>query len=333
MQTNFDAFVVFAHFESTGRLWFALGDGTVRLSLGSDILVMQSHQGAVLSACPHPSGSGLLTSGDDGRVVWSRLEGAQPVTTCLVDLPGQWIEPITASPISGLIAFSAGRNVHIRDHADPALERSFSLERTASGLAFDPKGRRLAVATYGGVSLWYPRVADQKSMWLRWAGSHIHVLWSPDGRFLLSSMQENQLHGWRLNDSRDMRMGGYPSKIHSLAFVDKGKMMLTSGAQGAVLWPFAGSNGPMNQEAIEIAYDASSLITRVAAAPGRPIVAGGRDNGEVWVTDLSTGHPVVLSPGSGSPVSALSFSPDGQSLAFGRENGEAQHLNLSVAGF
>lgn len=69
---------------------------------------------------------------------------------------------------------------------------------TVGGLAFDAKGQRLAVAHYGGVTVWAKEKRGWKSAALKWAGSHTGVTFSPDGRFLLSSMQENALHGWRL---------------------------------------------------------------------------------------------------------------------------------------
>ena len=56
------------------------------------------------------------------------------------------------------------------------------------------------------------------------------LVWSPDGKFLISSMQEAALHGWRIADAKDMRMGGYPSKVKSLAFLRDGMMLATSGA-------------------------------------------------------------------------------------------------------
>jgi WD40 repeat protein len=98
----------------------------------------------------------------------------------------------------------------------------FRHERSVADVAFDPKGRRLATATYGGAMLWYARIAEQKPQALKWAGAHIAILWSPDGRFLISSMQENALHGWRVADGKDMRMGGYPAKVKSLAFLHGG---------------------------------------------------------------------------------------------------------------
>mgnify|MGYP002138298200 CR=1 FL=1 len=85
--------------------------------------------------------------------------------------------------------------------------------RDVADVAFDPKGRRLAVATYGGVWFWYARIADQKPAIYKWAGSHVGVCWSPDGKFLMSAMQENQLHGWRVADEKNLRMGGNPAKV------------------------------------------------------------------------------------------------------------------------
>ena len=68
------------------------------------------------------------------------------------------------------------------------------------GLAFLPKGYRLAAAHYNGVSLWFPN-ADATPQLLEWKGSHLDATVSPDGRFLVTSMQENALHGWRLADA------------------------------------------------------------------------------------------------------------------------------------
>ena len=59
---------------------------------------------------------------------------------------------------------------------------------------------RLAVAHYGGVSLWFPNAQAAPEM-LAWKGSHLDALFSPDGKFLVTSMQESTLHGWRLVDA------------------------------------------------------------------------------------------------------------------------------------
>lgn len=316
MSYAFDAYVTAAFFSPAGQASFALGDGTVRFETGE---VIEAHDGAVLDAVPHPSGDGLVTGGDDGRVVWSRPAEALEIAS----QPGRWIDAVAASRESGLIAFAAGKTVEVRDTADPKFARSFAHEKSAAGLAFDPKGRRLAVATYGGVRLWFARIAEQKPLVLEWAGSHIALVWSPDGKFLMSSMQENQLHGWRVADEKNMRMGGYPAKVKSLVFLSKGQMLATSGAQGVVIWPFGGSAGPMGKQAAEVGFDASTLVSRVAAGPTGQRVAAGLEDGRVWVCDLSGQKIEMLKAEKGPPITALAITPDGKRVAWGDEDGAA----------
>lgn len=316
MQQSFDAFVTTAAFDKSGLAAFALGDGTVRFESGESV---EAHEGAILSSARHPGGEGLVTGGDDGRVVWARASGAVEIAK----LPGKWIDAVAASAESGLIAFAAGREVHARDVADAAFARSFAHERSVADLAFDPKGRRLACATYGGAWLWYARIADQKPTKLVWAGSHVAVAWSPDGKFLISAMQENQLHGWRVADEKNMRMGGYPAKPRSLAFFSKGNLLVTSGANGAVVWPFAGATGPMGKEAAEIGYDEAATVVRVAAAPGSSWMAAGLDDGRVWVCDVTGRRVLTLKADKGAPVTALAITPDARRVAWGCEDGAA----------
>jgi WD40 repeat protein len=316
MGFRFDAYVTAALFDRSGEATFALGDGTVRFEGGSAVT---AHDGASLTACPHPSGEGVLSGGDDGRLVWARASGAETVA----EAPGRWIDAVAASAESGLIAFAAGRELHVRDAADPAFARTFVHDKTVAGLAFDPKGRRIAAASYGGAFLWYARIADQKPVVLKWAGSHVAVAWSPDGKFLISAMQENQLHGWRVADEKNMRMGGYPAKPKSLAFLSRGALLVTSGANGAVVWPFAGGTGPMGKQAAEIGYDEAALATQVAATPERTWIAAGLDDGRVWAADVTGQRTVPLKAEKGPPISALAMSADGKRVAWGDEDGGA----------
>jgi len=316
MTHDFHAYVAAALFCKEGGA-FALGDGTVRFEGGR---VVEAHQGAILCAAVHPSGSGLITGGDDGALVWSRPdEGA----TVLTQGGGKWIDALDVSPSNGLIAYAAGRELVVRDAADPTFERRFTHERTVAAVAFEPKGRRIAAATYGGVALRFARIADQKPVMHRWAGSHIGLAWSPDARFLLSAMQENDLHAWRMSDLKDLRMGGYPAKVRSFAFLSKGSLLATSGAHGAVVWPFFGAGGPMGREAAEVGYDETALVTRVAASLQGSKLFAGLDDGRVWVADMLQPEKVMLKAAKGAAISALAVSADGARLAWGDEEGGA----------
>lgn len=325
----FDAYVTAAIFDAGGVATFALGDGSVRLAAPGGVLAVEAHDGAILCAAQHPSGRGIVTGGDDGAVVWTRLEGDELVATRLARQQGRWIDAIAASASSGLIAYAYGKQAAVIDIADPAFERTFAHERSVAGLTFDPKGRRLAAASYGGVSLWWAKIADQKPSVLKWPGGHGALAWSPDGKFLVSSLQENQLHGWRLSDSKDMRMGGYPAKVKSLAFTENGAILATSGAGGAVVWPFTGPTGPMGKEAVEIGLSPSGAKTTcVAATPVLSVMAAGFDDGTLWAANLKSGKLEKLKSDKGPPITAVAVAADAGAVAFGDEAGGAWVMRL-----
>jgi len=314
MKLTFDAYVTQVLFDG-GKAVFALGAGAVAWQDGERAA---AHDGAVLCAASHPSGHGIVTGGDDGRLIWSR-EGQSVV---LAEAPGRWIDALAVSRESGLIAFAAGREVRVLDGADLAFLRLFTHEKSVAALAFDPKGRRLAAATYGGAALWYARIAEQKPVMLRWAGSHVGLAFSPNGKFLISSMQEASLHGWRLADAKDMRMGGYPAKIHSLVFLENGLWLATSGANGVVLWPFSGANGPMGKQATEIGFDQATLVARVAGSPDGTVLAAGLADGRVWACDLTSQRLEMIKTDPGLPITALAVLGR-ETLAWGDEAGGA----------
>lgn len=316
MTFQFDAYVTSALFGKDGKAVFALGDGTVRFESGETI---EAHDGAILCACLHPSGEGVITGGDDGRVEWSRTSGASEIAK----IPGRWIDSVDASPESKLIAFAAGKELHVRDSGDPAFARVFVHEKSVADVAFEPKGRRVAAATYNGAWLWYAKIAEQKPYVLKWAGSHVCLAFSPDGKFLMSAMQENALHGWRVADEKNLRMGGYPVKVKSMAFIAKGQLLITSGANGLVAWPFAGATGPMGKQAAEVGFDESAMVVRVDGMPGGQWVCAGLDDGRVWACDLAGQRIVPLKAEKGAAIAALAMSKDGKRVAWGDEDGAA----------
>ena len=316
MRATYDAQVTAIVFDSTGAI-FALGDGSVRFEDGA---FSAAHDGAILCAAVHPSGDGVITGGDDGRLIWHRRTDAGMLAT---SARGQWIDAVDASAESGLIAFSAGKTLTVLDAKDAGFRRDFQHERTVSGVAFEPRGRRIATSTYGGAALWFARIEQQKPTLLKWAGSHTAVTFSPDGAFVVTAMQDAQLHGWRIKDQKNLRMGGYPSKVRSMSFLSNGQLMATSGAQGAVLWPFVGSNGPMGREATEIGFDEGSLVNLVASRPRHSLLAAGLNDGRVWLADPAGQGLNFLKADKGAPITALAMSPDATRVAWADEDGNA----------
>lgn len=301
--------------------FFALADGTVhRLDNGHK--TSEVHDGllcAVLSA----DGKSLLTGGEDGRVCSTGLDGEVKE---LSKLPRKWITALAAAP-GGAIAFASGRSAWLRS-ADGTL-REFAHERSAEGLAFAPKGLRLAVARYNGVTLHWPATNSAPTE-LEWKGAHVSVIFSPDNRFLVTSMQENALHGWRLEDSRHMRMTGYPNKVKSWSWSVKGKWLATSGAPAAIVWPFAGKDGPMGKAPLELGTRGDSLVTAVACHPIEEIVAIGYSDGMILVARFTDQKEVLLRrPGKGA-VSAMNWDASGHRLVFGSDAGDCGVVDITA---
>ena len=90
-----------------------------------------------------------------------------------------------------------------------------------------------------------------------------------------------------------------------------------------VVWPFAGSTGPMGKQAAEVGYDETALSTRVAAMPGGSWVAWGFDDGRVKACDLTAQRVLELKAEKGPPISALAMTADGRRVAWGDEDGGA----------
>ena len=311
------AFDVAAHV--TGAAWtrdraaFALGDGTVRYAgLTGDPVSVAAHRGACLALAPDTGG--LLTGGDDGRLVRSLADGTAET---LAETKGRWIEHVVTGP-SGAIAWASGRRVTVRVSG---RDRGFEAPSGVGGLAFMPKGLRLAAAHYGGVTIWWA-AADSPPTRLEWKGSHTGLAVSPDGRFLITTMQENALHGWRLADGKDLRMTGYPGKIRSLSWSAKGRYLATSGAEAVVLWPFQGKDGPMGKSGQQIGAR-PQLVTAVACHPGMDVVAAGYADGTVLLLRIEDGAEIPVAGTGGGPVTALAWEPQGLGLAFGTDQGRA----------
>ena len=273
------------------------------------------HAGGILaSAC---DGKRILTGGDDGTLVATDASGA--TAQLATDDKRRWIDQVALGP-DGAVAWSAGKTAHVlTKKGEP---RSFEAPSTVAGLAFAPKGLRLAVAHYNGATLWFPNAAGAKPETLTWKGSHLSVAFSPDGKFLVTAMQEPTLHGWRLSDGQHMRMSGYTARVRSLAWTAGGDFLATSGSEQLILWPFDGKDGPMGRQP-KILARSKARVAVVACHPRQPVVAVGYADGVAMLVRIDDGALILVKSEGAAPVSALGWDATGQTLAFGTEAGEA----------
>jgi WD40 repeat protein len=298
---------------------FATGEGEVLIA-GEGEARVKLHSGAILETAG--DGDRLVTAGDDGKLIAVDKQG---VPATLAEAPGKWIDHVALGP-DGALAWSVGRSAFVRTKKG---ERRLDLPSSVGGLAFAPKGLRLAVAHYNGATLWFPNAPEAKPELLAWKGSHLGVVFSPDGRFLVTSMQEPTLHGWRLADGQHMRMSGYPGRVRSMDFTADGAWLATSGAQEMILWPFQAKDGPMGREPRMLAPGpGNTRVSAVACHPRHEVVAAGYGDGMVVLIRLDDSATILVQRPAGAAVTALAWHADGKALAFGTEDGQAGVLAL-----
>jgi WD40 repeat protein len=311
--------IVSAHF---------LGDTAVFV-LGEEVMVFAAaqgeprrvavHDGAILATAA--DGDRVVSGGDDGKVIATNAQG--DTRTLTTDPKHRWIDHVALAP-DGAIAWSAGKTAFVQAKE----RREFEAPSTVGGLAFLPKGFRLAIAHYNGASLWFPNAPQAAPEKLEWKGSHLGATVSPDGRFLVTSMQEPMLHGWRLADRQHMRMSGYAARVTSLGWTIGGRWLATSGSTQLILWPFQAKDGPMGKQPRLLALS-EHRIEVVACHPRQDIFAAGYGDGMVLLVRIDDGAEILAKKPGETPVTALAWSADGKLLAFGTESGEAGLIDLA----
>lgn len=309
--------VVGVHFLGATAV-FVLGED-VLLFAGDDERRVKTHAGVILASVS--DGKRIVTGGDDGKLIETRAGGENRVLAS--DDKKRWIDQVALGP-EGAVAWSAGKTAHVI--TNKGEERRFEAPSTVAGLCFAPKGFRLAIAHYNGATLWFPNTGAAPER-LEWKGSHLGVTISPDGKFLITCMQEPMLHGWRLADGKHMRMSGYSARVRSFDWTAGGEFLATSGSEQLILWPFDGKDGPMGRQP-KILARAEARAVVVAAHPRQPVVAVGYADGAVKLVRIDDDALILARQSDGQPVGALGWDDAGQTLAFGTEAGAAGVLAL-----
>jgi len=298
---------------------FVLGEETLLFADEAERRI-PIHAGGILASVS--DGERIVTGGDDGKLIATGADGEHRMLAS--DGNQRWIDQVALGPDNS-VAWSAGKIAHVL--TKKGEERHFEAPSTVAGLAFAPKGFRLAIAHYNGSTLWFPNAAGAKPERLEWKGSHLGVTISPDGKFLITTMQEPTLHGWRIADAKHMRMSGYSARVRSLSWSADGTFLATSGSEQLILWPFDGKDGPMGRQPTILART-ESRVAVVACHPRQPVVAVGNADGAVTLVRIDDGALILARQSDGQPVSALGWNGTGQMVAFGTESGEAGILAL-----
>jgi WD40 repeat protein len=292
----------------------AMGDGEIGF-INADLPLrrIRVHDHAILSAAVIPGQQAFLTAGDDGLLRQTGLNGA-PKT---IATSTHWIDSVAASP-TGWIAWSSRKAVHF--HRIGGADLTIDTTSSCQSLAFSPDGARLAIAQYGGIWLVDLKRPKKKPLILEWKGAHLKVRWSPNSRFLVSAMLENELHVWKVGSDAQGQMGSYPTRPLSFAWSADGQLLATSGADCIVFWPFVGRNGPIGSSA-RVSPRSVTAVCAIACHPVSKLVAAGHRDGSILLFDLEKDDAILVRKPDGSPVAGMAFSGSGLQFGYGCENG------------
>ena len=253
--------------------------------------------------------------------VWGEDGGAR----VLARTGHMFLEHVAYCPKSRLLLAATGRSVSTVDAAGEVKKLPHTLPSTVAGLAVSPIGARVAASHYNGATILATDRPDNPPRTLAWKGSHLGLTYSPDGKWLVSAMQENAIHLWRLGDGMDLQMRGYPGKITQFSWGSDKVTLATNGGFGVPLWDFSGPKGPAGQQAKVIAEGGGpdTRVSAVAMHPKGMFCAVGYSDGLALIVNIADDKAVLLHAPDAArgAITHMAWHGSGVYLAVGRADG------------
>src|SRR5438128_10376634 len=149
------------HFLGDVACFVATEEKVAVVNPAGEISQVETHFGAIL--CAASDGARIVMGGDDGKLIALNAKGE--IALLATDAKRRWIDNVALHP-DGAFAWSAGKTAFVKSGKQE--EKSLEVPSTVGGLAFAPKGLRLAIAHYNGATLWFPNM-EGSAEFLPWA--------------------------------------------------------------------------------------------------------------------------------------------------------------------
>jgi WD40 repeat protein len=261
--------------------------------------VLIGHKGPVRSVTWSPDGTRVASAADDGIIrVWSSVTGQQ-LRRLGAPMPAEdWsylYSHVSWSPDGAWIAAPQLRSGVVVWDASSG-RKVLCISHYAYSVAWSPDSQRLALANGQVVRVWdvirgrelrrldHPQVSD--------------LAWSPTGDRIASASNLGKVRVWEMATGRmlwDREYEGLPSadamtsvlsitpaSITNIAWSPTGRLLATTGADGAVcLW-----NAVRGMQKLFLRGQSGMGETVAWSPDGRHVAAGGMD-GRLWVWDLA----------------------------------------------
>ena len=214
-------------------------------------------------------------------------------------------------------------NETVENHTDLKLPKEAKARFGKGGinvLKFSPDGQQLAVGSSIGVWLYDVETGKERSMF---PGKSTAIAFSPDGRFLASSVKGQSPQLWELTTRKKMVITDHLPHTSVLRFSADGKTLFTLSDEGDAISQLDLKTG--KAKVTHIAEQTESVSAyNFALTHDKFALVRKRTEIELW--DPMTGETVSTLKGKMS-INAVVFSPDGTRLA---SSGRSSDSNVTL---
>ncbi|MDP2347285.1 MAG: WD40 repeat domain-containing protein [Gammaproteobacteria bacterium] len=275
------------------------------------IACWDAHEEGVLALAWHPQHSILASSGKDGCVRLWQIDASAVVkiaeVVLLAGAMSRWVELLSWRNDGKQLAIAHGNRVVLCSQLGVVEQTHVFPGSTIGAMCWRPAGAQLAVAGYGGIRIYSVLNPGTKPQDLKWKGSLLSMIWSPDGKVIAAGCQDNTVHFWRMPEGRDARMSGFEYKPLQICWAKNGKWLATGGSRDLILWPFA-KKGPEGCTPLSLEWH-DQAICAIAATTGRPRLASGCRAGRIAIWENAGDERPLACALLDSRVEHLQWSP------------------------
>jgi WD40 repeat protein len=274
------------------------------------------------------SGSGFWDS-PSAVTIWDVASGKVRVKVG-EEMP---VRSVAFSPDGKLLATGEfDKTAKLRDAATGRVQITLQgHDHLVNSVAFSPDGRILASSDLGNtINLWEVSTGNLRITLQGHTDEVPKVAFSPDGRTLVSGSKDRTARLWDVATGRELRiLQGHQDLVECVAFSPDGKLVATGSwdktvklwdaASGKEVRVFHGHTLPV----LSLAFSPDGQVLATASGEwGDPSISADTPGpGEVKLWDLTTGKELATLRDHKDRIWAVTFSPDGKTLATGSWDG------------